>query len=249
VGLFALSGFQKGWWREAIVTLFLAILVFLLRVPGVAQALIDFVNQIFAFIWGILPESVKMFLMDFVAAAFGITPTADVIQADASSGQTWLIILMLIVAIATLIGWVTLPHRVQTGRHVAYVTNWFGSILGGLVGGFNGLLVINLVREYLEGSNLPGGGSSLPSEMTMAASGSVGVASSGVSLQATQLPSFTVLDSFLPWIITLMGVLFILAVFRNRIAFKSDKEKFRTIIPKAPFGYDERPYVSPPPKP
>lgn len=248
VGLFALSGFLKGWWKEAVVTFFLALLVFLLRVPGVAQALIDLINQTLAFIWGILPSSVQVFLTDFFQTALGISTTGGVIQADATSGQTWLILLIIFIAIATLISWATLPHRVKKGKNVAYVANPIGSVLGGLIGGFNGLLVINLVREYLDGRNLPGGGSSLPSEITMSGSGSVGMASSGVSLQATQLPSFTVLDSFLPWIIILIGFLFVLAVFKNRVDIKTDKDKFRTVKYKAPFGYTEMEYVSPPPK-
>ena len=36
IGLFALSGFFRGWWKEAITAFFLGILVFLLRTPDVA---------------------------------------------------------------------------------------------------------------------------------------------------------------------------------------------------------------------
>jgi len=243
VGLFALSGFLKGWWKEAIITLFLAILVFLLRVPGVAEALVDLFNRILTFIWGVLPDSMRIFLTDFFETALGISGAGGVIQADATSGQTWLVLLIVFVAVATLIGWATLPNRIDKPKGTAYMVTPQGSILGGLIGGFNGLLVINLVREYLDGRNLPGGGSSLPSEITMAGGGSVGTASSGVTLQATQLPSFTVLDSFLPWIIILIGLLFLLAVFKNRIDIKTDKDKFRKIEYKPPFGYKRVDYV------
>jgi hypothetical protein len=239
VGLFAFSGFLRGWWKEAITTFFLALLVFLLRVPGIAQALIEIVNRILAFIWGILPNSLQLFLTDFFQGVLGISTTGGVIQADANSGQTWLILLILFLVIASLIGWLTLPNRVHGGKGIGYVTTPLGSILGGLIGGFNGLLVINLVREYLDGRNLPGGGTSLPSEIPGA----------GVTLQATQLPSFTVLDSFLPWIIVFIGVLFLLAILRNRIIFKTDKDKFRKIEYISPFGYRKVDYTpSPPPK-
>jgi hypothetical protein len=247
VGLFALSGFFRGWWKEAVTTLFLAILVFLLRVPGVAQALIDLINRIVAFIWGILPDSIQTFLTDFFQRAFGISTTGGVIQADASSGQTWLILMIVFLLIASLIGWLTLPNRVAKPKGTVYVPTPLGSILGGLIGGFNGLLIISLVREYLDGGKLPGG-SSLSSEITMTGGGTVGVASSGVSLQATQLPSFTVSDSFLPWIVILVGLLLILAVFRNRIQITTDKNKFRKIESRAPFGYKKYDYapLSPP---
>ncbi|GIK36408.1 MAG: hypothetical protein BroJett011_02410 [Chloroflexota bacterium] len=247
VALFALSGFLRGWWKEAITTLFLAILVFLLRVPGVAQALISLVNGILAFIWGILPPSAQVFLTDLFQRAFGISTTGGVIQADANSGQTWLVLLIVFIVIASLIGWVTLPNRLDKPKGVGYAPTPLGSILGGLIGGFNGLLVISLVREYLDGRNLPGGGSSFPTEITTTGGGTVGVASSGVSLQATQLPSFTVLDSFLPWIVILVGLLFVLAVFRNRVQITTDKNKFRKIEYRAPLGYKKYEYAPPPP--
>ncbi len=238
VGLFALSGFLKGWWKEAIVTLFLALFVFFLRVPGVAQALIDLINRILAIIWGILPSSVQVFLTDFFQNALGISTTGGTIQADATSGQTWLILLIILVGVATLIGWATLPNRISAKPlSYAYLTTPVGSVLGGLIGGLNGLIVINLVKEYLDGRNLPGGGSSLPSELTMAGNASVGVASSGVSLQATQLPSFTILDSFLPWIVIFLGILVFMSAMKNRVLIQKDKDGYRKVIYKAPFGY------------
>lgn len=249
VALFALSGFMRGWWKEAITTFFLAILVFLLRVPGIAQILISLVNRALLFIWGILPDSVRTFLADFFQRALGISTTGGVIQADASSGQTWLVLLIVFLVIASLIGWLTLPNRVGPTKGIGYAPTALGSILGGLIGGFNGLLVINLVREYLDGRNLPGGGSSLPSQITATGGGTAGVTSSGVSLQATQLPSFTVLDSFLPWIVIFVGILFFLAVIRNRIVLKTDKDKFRRVDYISPFGYRRVDYSpSPPPK-
>ncbi|MCL4297483.1 MAG: hypothetical protein KJ077_17220 [Anaerolineae bacterium] len=249
VGLFAFSGFLRGWWKEAITTFFLAVLVFLLRVPGVAQALIDLINTALALIWEILPDSVRTFLADFFQGALGISTTGGVIQADPGSGQTWLVLMIVLLVIASLIGWLTLPNRVGPGKGIGYVPTPLGSILGGLIGGFNGLLIINLVREYLEGRNLPGGGSSLPSQITAAGGDTAGVASSGVSLQATQLPGFTVLDSFLPWIVIFIGVLFFLAILRNRFVLKTDKDKFRRVDVISPFGYRRVDYTSsPPPK-
>lgn len=247
VGLFALSGFLRGWWKEAITTLFLAILVFFLRVPGVAEALINLVNGVLEFIWNLLPESARLFITDLLDRALGISTTSGVIQADPTSGQTWLILLILFLVIASLIGWATLPNRVAKPKGIVYVTTPIGSILGGLIGGFNGLLVVSLVREYLDGRNLPGGGTTLPSEITAAGGATAGVASSGVTLQATQLPSFTILDSFLPWIVIFVGVLFILAVFRNRVSITTDKNKFRKVEYKAPFGYKRYDYAPPPP--
>ena len=38
IGLFALNGLFRGWWKEAISTFFLILLVFLLQQPGVAAS-------------------------------------------------------------------------------------------------------------------------------------------------------------------------------------------------------------------
>ena len=71
-----------------------------------------------------------------------------------------------------------LPSGVSNGGY-AYTVRPTGSILGGLLGGLNGFLIINLIREYLDGRNLPGGG--LPTEIASAGGGTVGTASSGLA--------------------------------------------------------------------
>ena len=93
IGLFALAGFFKGWWKEAITTIFLAILVFFLQVPGAAQFFIDLINFVIATVWRILPD----FVLDFLDTIFGIGTTGGPPQIDASSPQTWLIMLILFI--------------------------------------------------------------------------------------------------------------------------------------------------------
>jgi len=98
------------------------------------------------------------------------------------------------------------------------------------------LIIINLVREYLDGRNLPGSSGTLPSEITMAGQGGARIATSGISIQATQLPDFTILDSFLPWIIIIAGLFIFWAALINRFGVSS-KDGFRKIDYRDPFGY------------
>lgn len=233
VGLFILNGFFRGWWKEAISTVFLVILVFFLQQPGVAQSFTDIFNSILNAIWGILPSGLVEFLRSIFENVLGIRTAANgAIQADPGNGTTWLIFLILFMAVASLIGRSSLPQGAGRGFTVRPI----GSILGGLVGGLNGLIIINLVREYLDGRNLPGSSGTLPTEITMAGEGGARVASSGIAVQATQVPDFTILDSFLPWIIIIGGLLIFWAALINRIGISS-KDGFRKVDYRQPFGY------------
>lgn len=236
VGLFVLNGFFRGWWKEAITTAFLVLLVFFLRQPNIAQAFIDLLNTIFATIWQVLPDSLVSLLNNLLENGLGVRTAGRAIQANAGDPGAWLIILLLFIAAATLLGRSGLPNNVSQSNGHVYVVRPMGSVLGGLVGGLNGWLVINLVREYLDGRNLPGGRATLPTEITMAAEGPVRLASSGVSIQATDLPRFTVLDSFLPWIVIAVGLVIFLAALKNRIGLRT-RDGFRKIDYRAPFGY------------
>ena len=243
IGLFALSGFFKGWWKEAMTTVFLAVLVFLLQNPNLAQLVIETLNGIVAAVWGFIPNTLLPTVDSVLSSAFAIETRGGALQANAGDASTWLIILILIIAVATIFSRTTLPGGIiQSGMR--YAPTPTGSVLGGLLGGLNGFLIINLVREYLDGRNLPGG---LLTEIAPAGGGgSVGIASSGVAIRAVEVPSFTILDSFLPWIIIGGGLLIFFAVLRNRVGLHS-KKGFRRIDYKVPYGYKLM-AVAPPPR-
>ena len=216
IALFALSGFFKGWWKEAVTTLFLAILVFLLINPDIARTVIEGTNGIMAIAWDWLNTG---------------TPTPQLDPADAT---TWLVILITFIIIATLISRSMLPSCVRKAGF-AYTVRPMGSILGGLMGALNGFLIINLIREYIDGRSLPAGANRL--EVALAGSANTGgIASSGVSITATHVPTFTILDSFMPWIIIGLGVFVLLAILRSRVGLHS-KNGFRRIDYRVPYGH------------
>ncbi len=204
IGVFAMSGFFKGWWKEAILTVFLTVLVLLLQQPGVAELVIELLNTVIARIWELQPD----FFSSIFENIFAVSTAGGPAQADASDPGTWLLILVLFIFVATLIGRFSLAGRSPTPA---------GSLLGGLIGVLNGFIAINLVREYLDGRSLPGA-TEPATEIALAGGSTVGVASSGVSVQATDLPSFTILDSIVPWIIIAIGVLIFLALINTKFS-------------------------------
>lgn len=208
IGLFVLSGFFKGWWREAITTVLLGILVFLLRFPDVTQWIVNAINDVIITVLTWLPETIQNFIISF----WGLN-SINSLQIDAGSGQTWLVILILFLALSILLGRNLLPNRImRRSTYITYPVTPLGAILGGILGGLNGFLIINLVREYLSGVNLP---SSPTTEVVSTAGAAPGVASTGVDFLVTDLPGFTQLDSAVAWILVGFGLLLTLVVFNN----------------------------------
>jgi hypothetical protein len=215
IGLFALSGFFSGWWKVAITTVLLVGLVLLLQNPELAQSLVGTMNSIIAWVWDLFDQ------------------TSQPPQFDAGSTTTWIIVLILAITLAILISRLMLPGGVRSSG-VAYTVRPLGSILGGVLGAVNGFLIINLIREYVDGRNLPP--SSLQTEISAAGRGTTAMASSGVTFTAVDVPTITILDSFVPWIIVGLGLIVFLALLRSRLGIHS-KKGYRRIDYKAPFGY------------
>lgn len=223
VGYFALAGFSRGWWKEAVTTSALAGLILLLQNPDWAQRLVDLINSLLATVWSYIPTSITPVVNNGLETVFAVsTSGSSPIQIDASDPGTWLMILGLVVGASILFGRVTLGNQ-PTGP---------GKALGVALGGLNGFLILSLVREYLDGRALPG--QTVPeSEITLAGTSSFGPAASGLSIQFTGLPDVTILDSFVPWLAMGIGLLFLVSVLKTRleIASSGDGKKLQTKIP------------------
>ena len=219
VGIFVLVGFSSGWWKEAIVAFFLGVLVFLLQNPDVAETVINGINQVLTTVWGYLPSSLKEL-------------TGGPIDLDPSSATTWLLILIVGIVIFTQIGRLGLPGT----YHVGIV----GRVLGAALGGVNGLIIANLIREYMDGRSLPGStaaAATASAEITLAGTGPAGPPASEVGVAFTNLPSATILDSAAPWLITGLAVLLVIAAVGNSIKVEKNAENMRKISRHKPFGY------------
>ena len=229
VGTFILVGFSSGWWKEALVTFFLGALVFLLQDPDQAEKFIGLINSVLGQLWSLLPDTTTAAIAD----ALGVRATAQGIQANAASPGTWLVILLVGMVVITQLGRLLLPG--------AYSLSAIGRLLGSGLGGVNGLLVINLVREYLDGRSLPGSLATATSGngLQIVGGSAYGTAASNLSVQTTNLPNLTILDSFAPWVIVGGGVVLLLAAIFSSVTVQSNEQKMRKISYRRPFGYRE----------
>ena len=229
IALFAISGFFRGWWKEAMMTAFFALLLFMLQMPQLADAFIGSINWVIDLIWGIIPNSLKPMAESILGVGVGEVPALD-----ASNPSTWLIILIFVMLVSIVFSRFTLR---SDGGKTRYEVSPLGSLLGGLLGGLNGFIFMGLIREYLNGRNLPGGiDSTLPTEIVQTGSGPAAMASSEVTIQAVNIPPFTITDSFLPWVLVLIGLGVLLMALTNRTGI-SNQDGFRKIHTKTPFGY------------
>jgi hypothetical protein len=221
---FAVSGFSKGWWREAVITVILAFFLFLLQNPNLAQTLVDAFNSLISTIWSFIPTEITPVVNTGLSTVFAVqTGGSEVWQADASSPGTWITLLAVTVGLAMLF----------TRFGFRYTPTFFGGLLGGLLGAINGFLIVSLVREYLDGRALPGQEVAYTSDLTLVGGSSYGPASQNLSIQLSDLPQYTILDSILPWLIIGAGILFFIAILRSRVgvAHSADGRKVETRMP------------------
>ena len=221
--IFAISGFYRGWWKEAITTIVLSFLIFLLQSPELAQSLIEIYNSFVAWFWDIVPDSLKGFFSSF----FGIEASGAALQADANSATTWLVILILLLLGVMILNRFLLPGAARQGA--VYTATPMGSILGALLGGLNGFIIANLILEYLLGGALPG--EETPTEIAVSGGQNVVVAS------GIDYPAFSILEGYLPWIIMGLGFLLLVAVLRNRVGIHN-RNGYRRIDYRVPYGYE-----------
>ncbi len=224
VGFFAIAGFSKGWWREALTTVTLAFLLFLLRQPEIALDLVEFVNGLVVTTWNFIPLSFQITLRDIINTIFDLDNIGGPPQLDPTSSGSWMIILAVMIAFSIMLSRRWLVDGVPTTQ---------GSLLGLLIGGVNGFITLGLIREYLDGRSLPGSAGPA-TEIVLAGSSGVAPASSALSLQATNLPSFTVLDSIIPWFIIAIAILFVISMFRTRVFIDGNSQIGRKISYRTP---------------
>lgn len=230
---FGIVGFSRGWWREAVFTGFLAILILLLQNPDWAQNLIDGINSVIAAVWSYIPTGFTNVVNNGLTNFFAITTRSDTpFQFDPGAPETWFIILGIIMIIAFIIGRLTFNYQ-PTG---------LGKVLGFALGALNGYFLLSIVREYLDGRALPGQGTAAvaaSSEISLVGSSSFGPPDPSVAIQAVNLPDFTLLDSVIPWMAIGVGAFVLFAVFNTRYGLETDKAQGWKIKTKVPPFYKQ----------
>ncbi|MCB0210349.1 MAG: hypothetical protein KDJ52_13515 [Anaerolineae bacterium] len=224
---FSIVGFSRGWWREAIFTVFFGILILLLQNPDWAQTIITFVNDIIASVWSYIPTGITNVVNNGLTNFFAITTRSDTpFQLDPTAPETWLSILLIGMLSAYLIGQIGFTYN-PTG---------FGKLLGLGMGALNGYLLLSIAREYLDGRALPGQGTAAAaasSEVSLVGSSSFGPPVSTVTIQAVNLPEITLMDSIIPWIAIAIGGLFLFTLIntRFRLLSSNDGRKIEARVP------------------
>lgn len=227
IGFFAIAGFSRGWWKEAMTTAVLALFIFFLQNPDMAQNAISTINNLIVAVWSLIPKSITSLVRSGIETVTVSTTPNLAPQVNASDPATWVMMLALFVGGAILLSRVLLSNPPTP----------FGKVLGALMGAFNGFLVLSLVREYMDGRALPGQvAATATPNLTLAGRSAFGPAAQTVSIQATGLPSRTIMDSIIPWLLIGVGLLFLFSVFKTRVGLATSSEGGK-IEPKVPPFY------------
>jgi hypothetical protein len=138
IGVFAFVGIFRGWLKELVTSFLLMLMALPLFYPSMADAIIELANEVIRIIQ-------KFF------SVLTNNPTSDV-QAfsTGSDGNAYILF------IGTLLVLVVLSYmsdRIGIGQQSMTV---FSALLGGLLGAFNGFMIITLIKSYVLGSFFAG---------------------------------------------------------------------------------------------
>ena len=210
VALFALGGFLRGWWREAITTVALVLLTIFLTQPELADKIIQFINNIIEIIWNLVSG---VFGAIFGGAeATAAAETTPPIVLDPSDRSMYVIILIIVILISYFLSKVTLGGRTMSVD---------SRIFGGILGAINGYLAVNLFIEFIVGRFFPDTGLTAQS----AAPESLTIAVTGVPSESAFADS--------PYVLILgLGVIVLALVLANRVSRKGKREPWGYQKPK-----------------
>ncbi|GAB4450277.1 MAG: hypothetical protein Kow0031_32710 [Anaerolineae bacterium] len=239
IGFFAINGFFRGWWKEALTTAIIVFFMFLLQQPEMAATTVNLVNQGIATAWNLSARLLGSF----------IPMTGGAPQLNPDDPMTWVVLLFIFLGAAGILGRILLPESGRSG--MVYAANIVGRFLGLGLGAVNAFLVLNLVRAYLDGSSLPGQAAEAAAQSAAQAAGvattgitvyggQTATAASEVMIQAVGMPQYTLQDNITPWLV-IGGGLFVVALAANsRVKVMKSQDGARKVTTRPPFGYSPR---------
>jgi len=132
IGIFAFIGIMRGWYREGVTSLFVAVLGILVWRPETGQGIINWINE-----W------IKIFLRlirsGFDPNRFATQTVSAAPVLDPSSYRLWVIVTAIMVFVSYLVGEATFNRKLAP----------LGRLLGGILGMANGYVLLALARQYL----------------------------------------------------------------------------------------------------
>ncbi|MGC8880485.1 MAG: hypothetical protein ACP5R2_14815 [Anaerolineae bacterium] len=140
VGIFALVGFMRGWWKEAVTTGLLTLLILVVKRPEAAATVFDFIDKLVMTAWQALQRVRET--SDLVASAL---PAEEPPVIDAKRQSIYIIILIVAVIASYFFSKIGLTQTMSAGAR----------LIGALLGAYNGYIVLNLLDWFMRG-RLPG---------------------------------------------------------------------------------------------
>ena len=132
--VFAIVGLMRGWYKEGITSFFVAALAVLVWRPSLAQKIIEMVNDL-----------LKLIIM-FFKSGFSLQPQTLMAQTvdpkvllDPDSYRLYIVVTVVLIAVSYVIGEATFKDKMTP----------LGRLLGGVLGAFNGYVILALGKQYL----------------------------------------------------------------------------------------------------
>jgi hypothetical protein len=132
--IFGIVGMMRGWYREGVTALFVALLAVLVWQPEIGEAIIDWINNFIRFIVAFFRAGLTFNTERLTAQAAGTNPPLD-----PDSYRLWIVITVVLVGVSYAIGEATFNGKMAP----------LGRLLGGIIGAANGFVLISLVKQYL----------------------------------------------------------------------------------------------------
>lgn len=208
VGIFGLVGFLRGWWKEAITTGLLVLLVMMLQNPNIAQSLTDAINQVFRLIATLFTAGT----LEPVQLAQTASTVQPAVVINPGSFEFYVGLLIILIILSYFVGNAGIGNNVMTP---------FARLFGGILGLLNGFIILSLAREYILGRYLPGTGISAAASVP-----------DNVTVTIANVPETTLMEGFTPWLIIIGGLMVLSLALGTRV--KYDKGKF---VQQPPIGY------------
>jgi hypothetical protein len=205
IGAFGLVGFFRGWWKEAITTGLLTLLLLMLKVPSIATRIVEIMDTIVNAIWNFIQSLRES--SSFVASTVQVGPPPDV-----NPQRYWIYVITLIVLVIAsyFIGKTGLTKNGLTAG---------ARLLGAILGFYNGFVVISLVREFVIGRFLPGA----------PAAAATATPPSTVTVQVMNMPATSIADP--PTVYFLIGAGLLLFIIAISVAWSVQRAKVSRKVP------------------
>jgi len=132
--IFGIVGMMRGWYREGVTALFVALLAILVWRPEIGEAIIAWINNFLRFFVAFFKAGLTFNATKLTAQVASTGPFLD-----PSSYRLWIVITVVLIGISYAIGEATF-----NGKMVP-----LGRLLGGIIGAANGFVLVSLTKQYL----------------------------------------------------------------------------------------------------